>query len=685
MDKPKTIGQTKALMPEAGTANRKRFLKDGGNGDTSFPFDAAFKVLATVGEVDTRTGQALTGYPDGNAAWLLDDNTVRLAYQSESYATIVNETYGSEMESGVKFTGSKIHYIDYDRQKFADFLNNDNRAAGMVKGSGELYHRIFNVFGQEVTPKNSDPTDLSAKWGNQVTPDGELIEFATDQMLTQGDFHLHSLCGNWYEPANKYGHNIGFKDDVWLAGEEWNIGEAMFADPDGAGPLTGVDEANRTMGLASVVVDLDSKILYTAPALGQTGYEKIMPINPGHKDYVVMVMAGYNHDQEPVPNRIYVGRKGYDANGNEIDVANASGRDIFLAQNGLLYGQIYGLALREETYERLGIDLDSNGDGLLNEYAVDSYLTNTSAPNKFGGKFYPTSYRWDGFDSPEAVEDTEMMLWEKAEEQPAGYAFFNGDAKMEHPAADPSGRPRFFQNMTDEGALLGFDLGNLKKQLNRNDDDGNGLPDHLNVKVRRTVAAVDGALTLETDGKGLVHTGPANLDGTATAAKHVETGLAKMVSPDGLFWAQGSDGSALIVDEDSGNDYGERKYILPIDTEMGLRDEATGYFIAQAGGLFNPRATAGVAAMAGTFSRATGSEFSGSWDVTGMVAKKEDGTLYSKRELDGPGMQEVASQIPLAQHTFIGVVQQPGESGGQVAEQLADQGGQIFMFNFNVL
>ena len=62
-----TIGETTALIPEAGLATTK--LKDGESANTNFPF-ANFKALATVGEVDKTTGKALTGYPDGQAAWL---------------------------------------------------------------------------------------------------------------------------------------------------------------------------------------------------------------------------------------------------------------------------------------------------------------------------------------------------------------------------------------------------------------------------------------------------------------------------------------------------------------------------------------------------------------------------------------------------------------------------------------
>ena len=178
------IGQTIALIPEAGSAIRPEWLLDGQSGNTNFPY-SKYKALATVGEVDAKTKLGLTGYPDGQAAWLLDDNTVRVAYQSESYANVTGtrtpepETYPRELKTGVTFTGSRIHTIDYARDAFADFMGNDSAASDMVKGSGFLFNRAFNLFGKEVTPKNTDPADLAAKWGNQTLPSGEIVEFGT--------------------------------------------------------------------------------------------------------------------------------------------------------------------------------------------------------------------------------------------------------------------------------------------------------------------------------------------------------------------------------------------------------------------------------------------------------------------------------------------------------------------------
>jgi hypothetical protein len=87
-------------------------------------------------------------------------------------------------------------------------------------------------------------------------------------------------------------------------------------------PAGGAD-ADATMGLAALAVDIANGTAYTVPALGQTGYEKMMPINSGHKDYVVIVTSGYNHDQEPSPLKVYVGMKDRLPDGSMIDYATA--------------------------------------------------------------------------------------------------------------------------------------------------------------------------------------------------------------------------------------------------------------------------------------------------------------------------------------------------------------------------
>lgn len=658
------IGEVEALIAQASTPDEARELRDGQSGDTDFPFIGSMKALATVGELDADTGLALTGYPDGIAAFLAGDQTVRVVYQSESYGLMSNQTYPWEMANGTSFTGSHIHYIDYNRASFADFLSSGRPASDMVEGSGHLFHTIYNQFGLEVDAASSNP--LAQVWGNQAMPDGTLIEFVAP--LQSADFFFQSFCGATYEQANKYGDGMGFADDVWLAAEEWNI---QYIFPGGNA------DSLETVGLASVVVDVENGVAYTAPALGQSGYEKILPINPLSEDYVVLVMAGYNFEQEPAPLKIYVGRKDVDADGNAIDYATASERDAFLAQNGLLHGKIYGMAVENSAYGALGItDIDATAK------MFDAYMRDAGAADTFDVRFYATDYQWGGFDETMAVKDTEISLWDDADQQPTGYTFFNGDTKVEHPAADPDiSNQRWIQNMTDEGGMIGVTLTDFLEQIQAAADAGNLLPEFVSAEVKRIVPAVDDALTLETGDKGIGN----GLEGTTadeTAAIHIEAGAAKMVAPDGLMWVKTAEGDLLIVDEDSGNDLGERKYVLSIDPEtLELIEDNTGYFLAQAGGADNPRAEAGAAAYPGTFLRATSSEFSGSWDVTALIATKPDGSFYTEAELAGTGAAEIQQATPLAQSAYIGTVQHAGESAGAVAANLADHGGQIFMFN----
>lgn len=657
------IGETTALVAEASTAGDGFDIVDGQSADIDFPFLSRMKALATVGEVDAETGHALTGWPDGNAAWLLDEDTVRLAYQSESYATMSTETYGWEMKSGVKFTGSHVHTLDYNREGLASFLDNDDAASTILEGSGHLFHTIYNIFGDEVLPRAE-----GGIWGNQALPDQTYIAFAPQFELSNGDFFFQSFCGSYYEVANKYGDGIGLADNVWLNAEEWNISRMWNVGSRDEPKMTW--DTSKGMGLASIVTDIANETAYTVPALGQTGYEKIMPINPQHPDYVVMVLAGYNHNLEPAPLKIYVGLKGADVDGSPV-AADANARDQFLARNGLLHGKIYGLAVANETYADLGIDAPSPTDKMM-----EAYMADPDAAETFPVVFAPTSYQWGGWDKPVAVGQTELALWQSADEQPDGHMFFVGDSKTEHPAVDPDiTKTRWVQSMSQNGGYMSFELSNIAAEL----DAANGaLPASLSGQAIRTLSAVDGSLMIEVADKGIKHGGM----GTHETD---EDGVAKSTAPDGLLWIKGSDADVLIADEDSGNAFGERKYALVIDPDtMQLVEPGRGYFLAMAGGTESPRAKAGATAMAGAVDKPRTSEFSGSWNLTAMLTTKGDGSFYTMDELAGTGEMAINASIPVNDHLLMGVVQHRTKSGGQVAEVEADRGGQIFMFQFDL-
>ena len=141
--------------------------------------------------------------------------------------------------------------------------------------------------------------------------------------------------------------------------------------------------------------------------------------------------------------------------------------------------------------------------------------------------------------------------------------------------------------MTDDGAYLAMESTKLVAEL-----PAGALPTSLTAKVVRLIAARDGSMTLTT--RAVASNG-------ASAGKHVEADVAKPVGPDGLAWIQGSDGAVIIADEDSGNDYGERKYAIKLGEDADGDLTVTGaYLLAIGGGPETRRGQAGLAALEGT-------------------------------------------------------------------------------------
>ena len=86
-----TIGSITDLIVEAGDAAVSGApVEDGKSGDVNFPF-GEIKTIVTVGErsvCDESYGETIVGWPDGMGAYLRDDETVRVIFQSESYGPI---------------------------------------------------------------------------------------------------------------------------------------------------------------------------------------------------------------------------------------------------------------------------------------------------------------------------------------------------------------------------------------------------------------------------------------------------------------------------------------------------------------------------------------------------------------------------------------------------------------------
>ena len=66
------------------------------------------------------------------------------------------------------FTGSHIHYIDYDRSMLATFMDDGapSMAQGMVKGAGNAVTRSYNLKREPVGPRNRAGDGLQATTSN---------------------------------------------------------------------------------------------------------------------------------------------------------------------------------------------------------------------------------------------------------------------------------------------------------------------------------------------------------------------------------------------------------------------------------------------------------------------------------------------------------------------------------------
>lgn len=92
-----TVGSIDQLVVEAGDAAVSGApVEDGKSGDVAFPF-GEIKPIVTAGErsvCEESRGEVIVGKPDGMGAYLIDDETVRVVFQSESYGPLTqNEAY----------------------------------------------------------------------------------------------------------------------------------------------------------------------------------------------------------------------------------------------------------------------------------------------------------------------------------------------------------------------------------------------------------------------------------------------------------------------------------------------------------------------------------------------------------------------------------------------------------------
>jgi hypothetical protein len=139
----------------------------------------------------------------------------------------------------------------------------------------------------------------------------------------------------------------------------------------------------------------------------------------------------------------------------------------------------------------------------------------------------------------------------------------------------------------------------------------------------------------------------------------------------------------IILQEDSGNQYGERVFLAPIEHEDD-GEELTYYLLAISGGALNTRNVAGVSIPAGTFARASAHEFSGVVDMSGFFVKDDSGAYVLSANGTGYDKRRADAMVPINEKNIVLHLQAHSYMNGVLSAFQLDRGGQIYLFRPNL-
>lgn len=673
MEQGLTIGSITALIPEAADAAvTNATVIDGQSGDIAFPH-GNLKAIATVGErsvCNASIGDKITGVPDGLGAYLADDHTVRVIVQSESYGPLRYETFKFPVNDGeAYFTGSHVQYVDYDREMMSKFMHTKKPASEMVVGAGEMIEHVYNLKGEPIGPRNGlENTTAGAHFGNTDA----YGKYVVSAVPTEADWFYQSFCSAHMEQRHQWGKGIGLEDDLFMTNEEWH----SYVD------------GEQFVGLGAHAVDVHTRTAYAIGAFTLGGFEKIVEINPQNPDYVMFALSGYNgafsgytaalearnkefkrDDGKPYvwtnnvhPYRVYVGVKGVCEDGK-------TKCDDFLARNGLKYGQIYGFA----------INMGEQGPtGGLWRDAFHKDASKAMNGAKVPGKWIAQPWRWDGkvknfqydgsWDYQNDPSVNGFKWWNSA-----GYD--EGGKKTEHVSPDPRrGRTAFIQTST-AGYFGHLYVHGVEKKLK---EAMGGLPTEFAGTYYVYQGELDITSQIQLGGKGQYTNGR---DATRNWDSLDGDGKVTFEDIDGFEVIQDGGKLYAVIQEDSGNDLGERMFITGALEHKMDGTELTYYFVAMSGGSDNTRMAAGVGVPAGTSCRATSHEFSGVFDLSGLLRKKGKGCEFALSAADaGHEKRRQDRLVSVNDKNIVIGLQAHNMACGVIEAFAADRGGQWLLY-----
>ena len=155
-----------------------------------------------------------------------------------------------------------------------------------------------------------------------------------------------------------------------------------------------------------------------------------------------------------------------------------------------------------------------------------------------------------------------------------------------------------------------------------------------------------------------------------------------MEAPDGKLY--------LMIQEDSGNDYGERMFISSVLEHEADGEDLSYYFVAMSGGKANTRQKAGVGAITGTACHdgekfmADSHEFSGLFDLSGLLRKDEDGNFAMSAADTGAAKLKNQAMVDINDKYILVGLQAGNLACGVIEAFQADRGGQWLLYQPNI-
>jgi hypothetical protein len=682
------IGSITAHICEATDAawSTSAVVMDGMSGDTEYPF-GSIKVLCTVGEYHPASGYMLVGVPDGMGAYLTNPNTVRVIFQSESYGPMYGlESYPFIVSGGGSFTGSHVMYVDYDREGLANFMSTpiSESAAPIVTGAGNLISSAVNLLGNPVGPRNTATGCSAHPHFSNTDPNGcggsdGWSGIMADPAPERADWLMQSLCSAHLEERHQWGGSLGVEDSLFITNEEW----------------TDFVSGSNYTGIPAHVIDLATGTAYAAGVFTLGGFEKIVEFNCGHANYVCFSPSGYNgnfgvtssveaarknsmgprpdgtpyvYTKYVVPSRVYVGVKGKNAQG-------ATATD-FLSRNGLAYGKVYGFATN--------VAQTTGG-----RYQEDWHLNVALPGDTVAGAFYPIDWQWDGvvrnfmYDGSWSFQHQTsdgLYFWNQGGRSNPSTFDTGGSCKTEHNSPDPYGGPRYIQTSTC-GYFGIYDLAGVTALLTTAYTAGTYFPARIPSTYTNLQGERDITAQIRLGGKGMRADGgnaTRNVDSSSMYSQGADGGKVTFEDIDGFEWiaSAGTTDGHVIIQEDSGNHFGERTFISKVRTDG---TPMTYYFIAMSGGDRNTRMVANVGIPAGVNTRADGHEFSGVIDLSGMLARDANGNFIATAGV-GATRRVAERNVPINNKTIAMGLQAHTFSGGIIAAMSGDRGGQVYAY-----